>query len=1013
MKTLNERVYEYLLNANKPQTVSMTAAAFPEVPAMILGKTLLGIAAEGIAYYAVKDGKMYFSTDPSHGKNATPCHTNLNQLSMGTGLLSALLGEGTPDLGALLAARAKSFPEHSDNYPAFFNNTACSAERYSGQGYSIGFPEGFKVTKDPDDSHDYQAWYPVPGNEDSPLESCVLIYINFKPVEGNPSRETAFAQVCMAEQMFSKMGLSGEKIAYRNGNVDAFYMLSYPNTFGFIARPDGMMNFRIDWTLDDGMPPKALAEKLIANWLDSFTYTGSLQYYVPQKLSRPEMLKSELTEQDLETLTEEMNLGINEYNRLINAAKVRFTTEKATKAPTSTIYNARIALQEAAGKADGYMLDMMDFIAHYAKVMPKHSVVTGMYDNAITLFNIVSEICSEIKIDGGAIGAYNSATDLVISGRNNESTYTVQVYPPHFPEFLRFITLGRIENTQVSEEEKKTYETVYKNHLNSFEASQKEQKYQCEFKMEGGMLAAYLGDEAHVVIPDYVKSIGDFSFKGCHKLETVTMGDSVCAIGYAPFDDCPNLTCVTIPDSVEAINIELQGFPSSMHSKLKIRGYADSYAQQFAKSNKIPFEVIPEEHTDPIITLEDGSGDFLDGLWLPVPKGFISSERLSPAEKKAFTEAEDTSHLRYACVPSDTPEKFAGYKDAVLSVSSTDAPANAPNALEIAKDAESRLNGTQHVHDKFRTCTAENGKIVIKYDLVREGEEDGTKWSIYIALIFREDKMNPVQFFMNGNFTHRQQEHAVKTWASAIRFAKTVQAEEAKKQEADAENAYKAAVTRWENEVAEINRQRSEALNKALSEAEGKRREEIESKYSNDLKTVNAEKAICEQKRADAQKKLVSLGLFQFAEKKAAKKTIFEMAVKLQSLTERLASIELTYQKEKSSFDTWLSSTKQKLEAEITQEFPMPSKPRKPRPIKPFGSPSGSRVLTANELTKQAIVDGMIPGEMYTITDLTEVIPELYELSNQRISALLLQLTNDGYVERIVESRRTYFRLLD
>lgn len=68
-------------------------------------------------------------------------------------------------------------------------------------------------------------------------------------------------------------------------------------------------------------------------------------------------------------------------------------------------------------------------------------------------------------------------------------------------------------------------------------------------------------------------------------------------------------------------------------------------------------------------------------------------------------------------------------------------------------------------------------------------------------------------------------------------------------------------------------------------------------------------------------------------------------------------------------------------------------------------------VQVANDGIKTNILDGMVEGTLYTITDLIKTIPALADLTNQRVSALVRQLIADGKVERIEEKRKAYFRL--
>jgi ssDNA-binding replication factor A large subunit len=68
-------------------------------------------------------------------------------------------------------------------------------------------------------------------------------------------------------------------------------------------------------------------------------------------------------------------------------------------------------------------------------------------------------------------------------------------------------------------------------------------------------------------------------------------------------------------------------------------------------------------------------------------------------------------------------------------------------------------------------------------------------------------------------------------------------------------------------------------------------------------------------------------------------------------------------------------------------------------------------VQTANEGIKTAILNGMEVGKMYTITDLIKEIPEISDLTNQKVSALVRQLMPE-YIEKIEDKRKSYFRLV-
>ena len=64
---------------------------------------------------------------------------------------------------------------------------------------------------------------------------------------------------------------------------------------------------------------------------------------------------------------------------------------------------------------------------------------------------------------------------------------------------------------------------------------------------------------------------------------------------------------------------------------------------------------------------------------------------------------------------------------------------------------------------------------------------------------------------------------------------------------------------------------------------------------------------------------------------------------------------------------------------------------------------------TANEAIKSAIVEAMEANRLYTVTEIQKSVNECADLSNQRISALLRQLKDEGAVVRTEDKRKAYF----
>ena len=67
-------------------------------------------------------------------------------------------------------------------------------------------------------------------------------------------------------------------------------------------------------------------------------------------------------------------------------------------------------------------------------------------------------------------------------------------------------------------------------------------------------------------------------------------------------------------------------------------------------------------------------------------------------------------------------------------------------------------------------------------------------------------------------------------------------------------------------------------------------------------------------------------------------------------------------------------------------------------------------VQVVNGGIKDAIYNGMQENRLYTITEIIKEVAECADLTNQRVSALIRQMRDDGKVERIEEKRKAYFR---
>jgi hypothetical protein len=67
----------------------------------------------------------------------------------------------------------------------------------------------------------------------------------------------------------------------------------------------------------------------------------------------------------------------------------------------------------------------------------------------------------------------------------------------------------------------------------------------------------------------------------------------------------------------------------------------------------------------------------------------------------------------------------------------------------------------------------------------------------------------------------------------------------------------------------------------------------------------------------------------------------------------------------------------------------------------------------ANDGIKTAIVEGMEQGRLYTVTEIIKEIDGCAELTNQKVSALLRPLVENGTIVKTIDKRKSYFSLAE
>lgn len=70
-----------------------------------------------------------------------------------------------------------------------------------------------------------------------------------------------------------------------------------------------------------------------------------------------------------------------------------------------------------------------------------------------------------------------------------------------------------------------------------------------------------------------------------------------------------------------------------------------------------------------------------------------------------------------------------------------------------------------------------------------------------------------------------------------------------------------------------------------------------------------------------------------------------------------------------------------------------------------------TKVQAENEKVKQVILDNLSLDNGVTVSDLIKTVPELSDFSNQKVSALLKLLKDEGKVEKNTDGKKTLFYL--
>lgn len=751
METINEQIYEYLLHEDKPVTVPevSTNEKFKGVPAGVVGKGLLSICGEGLANYYMEDGKIFFSTDLSVGRGTIGSQCFTSNL---TSIFSTLFGGET---SSAPEAETVAFPKVGDSA----TDAALEAIEFStilkGKDFEIAFPQSKTIKTVSDSEHEFVVSY-----KDLPV---ALMTTNANTIDGDISEKfgrALLSKLYMHSLEKQYMCLSFPE-KYNGDHAFAYYLPAAPASFAFVARPDGVHFLRIEWKFDKGLPSKRIVCKLFERWLSTYRYFGRKQYVNILPFDREELLKEKATPEIEQQIIDGFGNNLIELNRLIEMIKSSVDFDEAADRPTIRLYRVRKLLQEAAEQTDAIITQATNVITHYKTAKASNAFLNQLYHLSIATLNTAPTIAATVKAKVSNT-PYYSATDIAFANTSTQE-YLVHGFPKQYLDSLEMITTQIMTTHVFDAEEQEGAKAYYKNAKAAYEFVKKPPVYYPDYIFEGNMIAAYLGHDEEIVIPDFVTSIGAYAFQKAKELKKVTLGENVTAILFCPFEECSALRTLKVLGDILVIQGSFMSFGSS---KLVVQGYANSNIEKHCKQNHISFEPIREDSLDCVIQLEKSKYDVYQGFALPRIVGYKTMQDLTASDRKKVASDENTSHLQYGMVPAD--KEFADYKDVIFSFTVIGDPVDLDEGgIQIAKEIESNYS-LPTLHGVYRTVKADNGKVLVRYDTTKESNDNGVHWATYVVVIAREKKLVIAQVFFNGDFSQRQQQYALDKWASQI-----------------------------------------------------------------------------------------------------------------------------------------------------------------------------------------------------------------------------------------------------
>ncbi len=238
--------------------------------------------------------------------------------------------------------------------------------------------------------------------------------------------------------------------------------------------------------------------------------------------------------------------------------------------------------------------------------------------------------------------------------------------------------------------------------------------------------------------------------------------------------------------------------------------------------------------------------------------------------------------------------------------------------------------------------------------------------------------------------------------------------EEKKREEEENKKRIQELKEQWKKECEDIKEKKKIDLEKYTKDIRKKYDEKIVKAQRNiedEISDLEADKKVTEKVLKKQEAELAKLGMFNFGKKAEWKGYIETTTQKLVDLDEQIAQKEKEKKTSKQNIEKEYEKAIVEYEIELFNKYKLPAKPKEL-----FASTTQNRFSEItraekeNNRLKEIILDAIIDlCRPVRISELQEYSDELSSMSNQKLSALLMQLVDENKVNRIIDNNKAYF----